>query len=188
MAPDISRSLFPSNSRKTFIACPLRRGMAVLREFDVWELSYLRSCCPGCNVVLYCTAIYREFIVLGSTNHTTGAMSNTPLKVITFQWRHNGRHGVSNHQPHDYLLNRLFRRKSKKTWKVSVTGLCAGNSPVTGEFPAQRASNAENASIWWRHHASHQIGPCSSLKPNELGGPSTWLRCFEYHLSGAVEP
>ena len=28
-----------------------------------------------------------------------------------------------------------------------VTGLCAGNSPVTGEFPAQRASNAENVSI-----------------------------------------
>ena len=26
------------------------------------------------------------------------------------------------------------------------------NSPVTGEFPAQKASNAENASIWWRHH------------------------------------
>ena len=34
----------------------------------------------------------------------------------------------------------------------SVTGLCAGNSPVTGEFPAQRASNAENVSIWWRHY------------------------------------
>ena len=25
--------------------------------------------------------------------------------------------------------------------------------PVTGEFPAQMASNAENVSIWWRHHA-----------------------------------
>ena len=30
--------------------------------------------------------------------------------------------------------------------------LCTGNSPATGEFPAQRASNAENVSIWWRHH------------------------------------
>ena len=30
---------------------------------------------------------------------------------------------------------------------------CAGNSPVSGEFPAQRASNPENVSIWWRHHA-----------------------------------
>ena len=38
------------------------------------------------------------------------------------------------------------------TSKLRVTGLCARNSPVTGEFPAQRASNAENISIWWRHH------------------------------------
>ena len=29
---------------------------------------------------------------------------------------------------------------------------CAGNSPGTGEFPAQKASNVENVSIWWRHH------------------------------------
>ena len=36
---------------------------------------------------------------------------------------------------------------SKKTSKLRVTGLCAGNSPVTGEFPAQKASNAENVSI-----------------------------------------
>ena len=28
----------------------------------------------------------------------------------------------------------------------------AGNSPGTGEFPAQMASYAENVSIWWRHH------------------------------------
>ena len=35
---------------------------------------------------------------------------------------------------------------------LRVTGLCVGNSPVTGEFPAQMASNVENASIWWRHH------------------------------------
>ena len=70
----------------------------------------------------------------------------------TLQWCHNGHDSVSNHQPHDCLLNRLFRRRSKKTSKLRVTGLCAGNSPGTGEFPAQMASNAENVSIWWRHH------------------------------------
>ena len=70
----------------------------------------------------------------------------------SLQWRHNEHDSVSNHQPHDCLLNRLFGRKSKKTSKLRVTGLCAGNSPGTGEFPAQRASNAENVSIWWRHH------------------------------------
>ena len=34
-------------------------------------------------------------------------------------------------------------RRSKKTPKLRVIGHCVGNSPVTGEFPAQRASNAE---------------------------------------------
>ena len=62
------------------------------------------------------------------------------------QWRHNEHNGVSNHQPHHCLLNRLFRRRSKKTSKLRITGLCAGNSPVTGEFPAQMASNVENVS------------------------------------------
>ena len=71
---------------------------------------------------------------------------------FALQWRHNGRDCVSNYQPHDSLLNGLFRRRSKKTWKLSVTGLCAGNSPGAGEFPTQMASYAENVSIWWRHH------------------------------------
>ena len=61
---------------------------------------------------------------------------------------------VSNHQPYDCLLKLLFRPRSKETPKVRVTDLCAGNSPVTGEFPAQRASNAENVSIRWRHHVA----------------------------------
>ena len=44
------------------------------------------------------------------------------------------------------------RHRSKKTSKLRVTGLCEGNSLVTGEFPVQRTNNVENASIWWRHH------------------------------------
>ena len=51
------------------------------------------------------------------------------------QWRHNGRDGVSNCQRLDCLLNRLFGRWSKKTSKLRFSGLCGGNSPVTGEFP-----------------------------------------------------
>ena len=73
---------------------------------------------------------------------------------VALQWRHNGRDSVSNHLPHQCL----FRRRSKKTSKLRVTGLCAGNSPETGEFPTQMANNAENVSIWWRHH-----GACYSV-------------------------
>ena len=73
---------------------------------------------------------------------------------VPLRWRHNERDSVSNHQTRDCFLNRLFRCRSKKRLKLRVTGLCTGNSPWTGEFPAQMASNAENVSIWWRYHAS----------------------------------
>ena len=82
-------------------------------------------------------------------------------------WRHNVRDGVSNHQPHDCLLNRSFRRRSKKTSKLRVTGLSAGNSPVTGKFPAQMASYAENVSIWWRHHDKREQRLHDSLNEAE---------------------
>ena len=49
--------------------------------------------------------------------------------LIPLHWRHNDHGGVSNHQPHGCLLNLLVRRRSKKTSKLRVTGLCAGNSP-----------------------------------------------------------
>ena len=45
----------------------------------------------------------------------------------------------------------------QKTSKLRVTGLCAGNSLVTGEFPTQKVSDAENVSIWWRHHAKNHV-------------------------------
>ena len=50
-------------------------------------------------------------------------------ETTTLHWRHNELVGVSNHQLHGCLLNHLFRRRSKKTSKLCVTGLCAGNSP-----------------------------------------------------------
>ena len=67
------------------------------------------------------------------------------------KWRHNERDCVSDHQPQDCLLNRLFRRRSKKTSKLRVSLCVRGLHPGTGEFPAQN-SYAENVSIWWRRH------------------------------------
>ena len=46
----------------------------------------------------------------------------------------------------------VYSGAEKKPSKLRVTGLCAGNSPVTGDFPEQMASNAEDVSIWWCHH------------------------------------
>ena len=94
------------------------------------------------------------------TNHYTGHLRTKQqhiwimqwFKQLSSQWPHNEHNGVPNHQPHDCLLNRLFWCRSKKTSKLRFTGLCEGNSPVTGEFPTQRASTVENVSIWWHHH------------------------------------
>ena len=47
----------------------------------------------------------------------------------TLRWRHNGHDSDSNHQPHGCLLNRLLRRRSRKTSKLRITGLCVRNSP-----------------------------------------------------------
>ena len=91
-------------------------------------------------------------------------MAANDWAFCTLLWRHNGHDCVSNHQPHEYLLNRSFGRRSKKTSKLRVTGLCVGNSPETGEFPAQMASNAENISIWWRHHDRQVISNWTIVK------------------------
>ena len=62
------------------------------------------------------------------------------LFFFSLHWRHNDHGGVSNHQPHGCLLNRLFRRKSKKTSKLRVTGHCAHRGPVNSphKWPVTR--------------------------------------------------
>ena len=71
------------------------------------------------------------------------------------------------------------RRRSKKTSKLRITGLCEENSPVTGEFPAQMASNVENVSIWWRHHDLAQNGRSGGCTENKHR--HTGARCHEKH-------
>ena len=108
----------------------------------------------------------------------------------TLQWRHNGSGCVSNHQRLNCLLNCWFRRRSKKTSKLRVTGLCAGNSPVPDESPHKRASNAEKvSSIWWRHHV-HLVAIFVNCTLRDLFTaaqihailmrPVAWTSTFEY--------
>ena len=105
--------------------------------------------------------------------------------MFALQWCHNEHDGVSYHWCFDCLLKRLFRSRSKKISKLLVTGLCEGNSPVTGEFPTQRASNTENISIWWRHHGKRghrytngkwSFAPITFAEEN----------CYIYHISMAA--
>ena len=71
--------------------------------------------------------------------------------TLPLQWRHE-REGVSNHGRLDCLLNRLSGADERNHQSSASLAFVGGNSPVTGEFPAQRASDAEKVSIWWRYH------------------------------------
>ena len=117
----------------------------------------------------------------------------------TLQWHHNERDGVSNQQSQDCLLKGLFRHRSKKTSKFHITGLCAGNSPVSGEFPAQKASNAENVSIWWCHHDEEWQDYCSPYNRQNIGngmqtetewdkykGPDYWVALKGHKISSTA--
>ena len=128
--------------------CKLLYSRAVLslfhpdQRFKVYQVITILSCISRVTLV-------RSFFWVWVTKQM---YSFPPNSQFSLQWRHNEHDCVSDYQPRDCLLNRLIRRRSKKISKLRVTGLCVGNSPVTGEFRAQKASNAENVSIWWRHH------------------------------------
>ena len=97
----------------------------------------------------------------------------------TVEWRHNGRDGVSNHQPHHHcLLNRLFRCRPNKISKLRVTGRCAENSPM--------ASKAENVSTWWRH-PDVDLTLCVVLKSLFSFGIVTTEHCH-IHCFGNIFP
>ena len=92
----------------------------------------------------------------------------------TLPWRHNGRDSVSNHQPHHCLLNCLFGRRSKKTSKLRVTGLCVGNSPgpvnSPHKWPVTRKMfpfddvimNSLKIKLQWRHNEPDGISDLRS--------------------------
>ena len=142
------------------------------RAHDQIFLKYKRNIWFQASNISHCADIWNEYLISRGSYITTMSKERLMCRQIketcvfpcdffaiiprasihSLRWRHNGHDSVSNHQPHDCILNRLFGRRSKKTWKLRVTGLCVANSPGTGEFPAQMASNAENVSIWWRHH------------------------------------
>ena len=73
------------------------------------------------------------------------------LLNFTLRWRHMNVM-YSQMTSHSTVCSQLMRTHIKETSKSALLAVYAGNSPAAGEFPAQRASNAEKASIWWLHH------------------------------------
>ena len=84
---------------------------------------------------------------------------------VSLRWRHNDHDSVSNHQPHGCLLNRLFRRRSKKTSNLRVTGLCVGNSPGPVNSPhkgpvTQKMFPFDDVIMWRRTITSVDMANC----------------------------
>ena len=172
-------SLFPmffSQDRRSVLPRVICKYICVYDfKFLTWQLTGFVSGHSACWWNEESKYVYRQS--QGWINSGSGVKwAASSSKAL--QWRHNGSDSVSNHQPHHCLLNRLFRRRSKKTLKLHVTGLCVGNSPGTGEFPAQMASYAENVSIWWRHH-----GMGYRAQVQEIRFPPKYM----YHLLLACE-
>ena len=103
-------------------------------------------------------------------------ISINEIRCTPLQWRRNEHDGVSNPHPHDCSSNRLFRRRSKKTIsKIRFTGLCAGNSPVTGTTNSQQQIHTQmrsnilySPSICWYILYMACQGCVSLHSPNEF--------------------
>ena len=110
----------------------------------------------GCNFIVYACGLVPVYYtrILQIIYSLRGQTSNR--KISSLQWRHNDHDGVSNHQPHGCILNRLLRAQIKENIKAPRHWPLCGEVTGTGEFPTQRASNVENVSIWWRHHVKSQ--------------------------------
>ena len=65
---------------------------------------------------------------------------------------------MASQSPAPRLFTQPFiQAQTKKNIKAPRHWLCPGNSLLTIEFPAEMAGNAENVSIWWRHHDTQII-------------------------------
>ena len=88
----------------------------------------------------------------------------------------------SNHQHHDCLLNRLFKAQIKETIKAPHYWPLWGEFTGDDEFPLQRASNAENVSIWWRHHLHMSMSILYQPQTYVDNDITACLKCRQFHI------
>ena len=114
-------------------------------------------------------------------NFVHGMLTLTTVKtpIRSLQWHHNERNDVSNHRRLDCLLSRSGTDQRKHLSSASLAFVRGIHWwPVE-----ERASNAENISIWWRHHvvsSSFMI----SVHPRKFyrGSPRCLCCCPAYNV------
>ena len=116
---------FPSQrpvTRSFDVFFDLRLNKRLSKQLGGWWFEM-----PSSSLWRHCNADLSNMIVIFQCFCNSDKVHGKIVRSL--RWRHNERDGVSNHQPHGCLLNRLFRRRSKKTSKLRVTGLYVENSP-----------------------------------------------------------
>ena len=152
---------------------PRDSGLDLYNFSEIWLASLQKGCRDGCQISGRCSYFNIQFVRLRNFLRFGGKKS---YRWVTLQWRHIGRDSISSHQPHDCLLYRLFSRRSKKTPKLRVTGLCAGNSLGTNEFRPLSQLRGKcfylMTSSWIdaliRRSVFHRVLPVHTLPRNEL--------------------
>ena len=79
--------------------------------------------------IVFGTGHLGEIVYLSSITYRD-RVNLSCVVLSSLQWRHIERVSISNHHPHDWLLNRLFRRRSKKTSKLRINGLWIHRWPM----------------------------------------------------------
>ena len=148
-----------------------------------WELNYTHMYATWLciQILAYMASLCRQQGIAGAKAY----FSYLKTISIMYQWRkyikwhHNGSGSVSNHQPHPFLLNRLFRRRSKKISKLRVTGLCSGDRIIPLSKPIEKYFNL-NPKAWWDPKLK---APDSMIERPYMGILSTFLALCEWYPS-----
>ena len=109
-------------------------GVIMRRRIDV--VRGKENCCYFAHATDLCN--FKAVVSFLFLNQYNDVIMNTMAFQIT---------GVS------VVYSTVLLDADQRKHQSSASLACAGNSPVTGELSAQKASNAKNLSIWWRHHA-----------------------------------
>ena len=106
----------------------------IICHFRLWSYGLYSYYAVGCNIMLIWTVLY-EMTGFWSTLPNTAIFDSVHLItiwVVALQWRYNEHVGVSNHQPRDCLLTRLFKAQIKENIKAPRQW------PLCGEFTGDR--------------------------------------------------
>ena len=109
-------------NRKALLVCsPVTRATSWLTVVEVtcsdFRLESIFSYVPMLSTHTL-TGTDNEVIIESLMYSQLYRHSYDPILAQPLQWRHNERNGISNHQPHDCLLNRLFKAQIKENIKA----------------------------------------------------------------------